>query len=198
MRILGKRGTTFAFALAMATQVSVTDAHAQSWLLRGLTIPEAVERTRPQPLELGTSPDGTVPSFEVGARSADVIAEGSLTYLNTYLSEDRTTLYTDYTFVPTRVWKGKAATNAARPGEVPSIVIRTWGGRTTIDGVPVHIYDTTQTPQRAQAEASVEASGSGRRERRRGRERNWASQWTCALAVRSRRAGAPSRASPWP
>jgi len=112
------------------------------------TIPQAIERVRPGPLEIGNLVDWALPSFDEAIREADLIVQGSLTKLRTYLSDDQETLYTDYQLNPVNVIAAKDAKSqmALAPGPVPPIVLRVWGGETTINGVSVRIYNVELRP----------------------------------------------------
>lgn len=69
---------------------------------------------------------------------------GTLKRSGAYLSDDKCTLYTDYVVAPSRIVAGEASVGE-RPGPMP-VAVRTWGGETTIDGVPVKIYDSNLVP----------------------------------------------------
>jgi hypothetical protein len=110
------------------------------------TILERVERARPGPLVVRTlEGEFAVPSFELAIKDSDLVLVGSLTRPVAYLSADQMTLYTDYEVVPANIVSARSTLPTARPGQ-PSIVVRTYGGDTIINGVRVTIVNDSMLP----------------------------------------------------
>lgn len=102
-------------------------------------ITDSVAQTRPKPFVSARISEMVVAPLDEAVREADLIIVGMLTQPRAYLSEDKCTLFTDFTIVPANIVAG-ALPKRDRPGPA-SIVVRSWGGATTVDGVPVKIYD---------------------------------------------------------
>jgi hypothetical protein len=75
----------------------------------------------------------------MAVRNADLIVQGELTRLKTYLSADQKTLYTDYQLTPEKHIASRVPVNLSKPGPAPVYVLRDWGGATVIDGVDVKV-----------------------------------------------------------
>jgi hypothetical protein len=68
-------------------------------------------------------------------RQADLIIEARLTSKHGVLSPDESTVFTDYAFVPLRVFKDRAGiVNRTSPGTTSRLIARQPGGRVTVDG----------------------------------------------------------------
>ncbi len=103
------------------------------------TIPDAIERSRPEPLISGRISELVVAPLDAASAGADLVVIATVTRANVYLSDDKCTLYTDYVVAPKRV-VAPHGTMRDRPGPAP-VIVRTWGGQTTISGVPVRFED---------------------------------------------------------
>jgi hypothetical protein len=78
---------------------------------------------------------------------SDMIVRGTLSNPHAYLSADQTELYTDYQLLPAQVIADRGMPRDKRlPGAPPPVIVRQWGGETTIDGVKVKIYDENLKP----------------------------------------------------
>jgi hypothetical protein len=103
-----------------------------------MTIPEIVQKRGPEPYSRSMHVDAAPSQFEEVVRAADLIVQASLRKLRTYLSDDQQTLYTDYELLPITVIASSRPESSSKPG-MPDLVLRQWGGETTIAGVPVRI-----------------------------------------------------------
>src|SRR5262249_41419361 len=104
---------------------------------QGLTLPQAAAISKPQPLELKTTVEWALPKLDDAVRDADLIVRGTLTELKTYLSADERTLYTDYIVTPSALVAARQVAGGptlTAPTAPAPIVVRVWGGETTIDG----------------------------------------------------------------
>ncbi len=109
-----------------------------------MTIPELVKAAASDPIERYRIRDiFPIPLAEIAAK-ADLIVEGHVRKLATYLSDDQCILYTDYAVLPQAVIAGQVPT-AKSPGQAP-IVVRMFGGETSIDGVKVIARDEQLLP----------------------------------------------------
>ena len=106
------------------------------------TIPQRVEQVRPKPLIVTRVSELVVASFESAIRDADLIVQGSVRKLKTYMTNDQMQLYTDFEVLPTSTILARRSLGSTRPGQVTSIVIRMWGGETEINGLPVTFQNT--------------------------------------------------------
>ena len=108
------------------------------------TIPELVELMRPNPVERHTLYERVDVPFSGMAASAEIIVEGNVRPVRTYLSDNKCTLYTDYEITSPSFILGGAPPPAS-PGPQRPLVWRQVGGTMTIDGVNV-IVDDALTP----------------------------------------------------
>ena len=106
------------------------------------TIPQMIEQVRPKPLIITSVSELVVASFESAIRDADLIVQGSVRRLKTYMTNDQMQLYTDFEILPTNMILVRRALGGGRPGQVASIVLRMWGGETEINGLPVKFLNT--------------------------------------------------------
>jgi hypothetical protein len=105
------------------------------------TIPQLIEKSRPGiPHWAGRIRELAPRPFEEAVGFSDLIVVASLTKLRTYLSPDETELYTDFQVVPTSTVAARAVPPSTKPG-AQALILRQWGGRTTINGAPVEITD---------------------------------------------------------
>ncbi|MGH9313792.1 MAG: hypothetical protein ACRD1S_11435 [Vicinamibacterales bacterium] len=84
--------------------------------------------------------------FDYVVASADVIVEGIVQPIGTFVSDDGCDLYTDYVVTPRSLIAGKLP-SPSQPG--PSVVVRQWGGETVVDGVKVVFKDKELPPMMA-------------------------------------------------
>jgi hypothetical protein len=110
-----------------------------------LTIPQLIELRRPEPVELYRSVELVSIPFEQVLGKAELIVEGSVRPLNTYLSEDKCHLYTDFEVVAPLVISGNLPPRAI-PGPQPSVIVTQFGGTMIIDGVKVTVEDQQLRP----------------------------------------------------
>jgi hypothetical protein len=121
-------------AAMMFVVVQVADAQR-------LTIPRAVERMKPGPYVTSRVSEVSPTPFPEMVRQCDAIVHGTLKKIRTYLSPDEMELYTDYEITPLAVIARGSLPVLNKPGPQHPIVLRQWGGETTINGVPVKMYD---------------------------------------------------------
>lgn len=126
-------------ALLSAIQPSIADGACP------MTIPELIELRRPEPVERYETAElvGGIP-FEAILAKAELIVDGRVRPLKTYLSEDKCDLYTDFEVVAPLLILGDLAP-AKTPGPQPSVVVTQMGGTSVIDGVKV-IVENQQLP----------------------------------------------------
>ena len=108
---------------------------------QSMTIPQAVERSRPGPYVTARVAELAAVSFESAVRDADLIALGTLAKPTVYLSPDQRTLYSDYSIALESVIASRTKFDPKKP-----VTVRVWGGETVINGVPVRIYDENYQP----------------------------------------------------
>jgi hypothetical protein len=132
---------TIAVMSMLVLGFTIDQASAQS-----LTIPQMIERAKPNPLEISKSVEWALPEFDVAVRDADLIVQGTLTKLRTYLSEDQKTLFTDYQLAPEKHIASRVPLELGKPGPAPAYVIRDWGGDTVIDGIKVSVNTHGELP----------------------------------------------------
>jgi len=114
-----------------------------------MTIPEAVRLQRKNddgPYIKSRIREVAPISFEDAVAQADLIVHGSLRKIASYLSSDLRTLYTDYEGLPIEIISSRSVQAASKPGVARPFVLRQWGGETTIEGVPVRIFDENFPP----------------------------------------------------
>jgi hypothetical protein len=113
-----------------------------------LTIPEAVERIKPQlcretpcaPYVTSRVRELAPWPFDRAVHDSDLIVHGSVKKIGTYLSSNKTELYTDYELtVITAIAQRQSEARKAR-GPAP-VLVRQWGGETTISGITVRVTD---------------------------------------------------------
>lgn len=110
------------------------------------TIPELVDRRRPDPVEIVRITEVLPPSLDDLVRSSTLVVRGTLRRLRTYLSEDQTTLLTDYEVLPRqRVARSGPAPTIKSPGTM-RVIFTQWGGETTINGVEVVVAELSLRP----------------------------------------------------
>jgi hypothetical protein len=111
---------------AQSRQLTISEVLAQ-------IAPEAMWRTRTAELFPPLLPDL--------AENADLVVHATVTPLRTYMSSDQAELYTDYAVKPIRAFKQRIVMPTNTPGGPPPIVLKKWGGETTINGVSVTFQD---------------------------------------------------------
>jgi hypothetical protein len=105
------------------------------------TLPELVTLHYPEPV-LQTRQRELLPeSLESMLAQADLVVRGVITMTNTYMSADQRDLFTDYTVKPTRIMLQRNTPKVRQLGQEFPIVVKRWGGSTTINGVSVTQQD---------------------------------------------------------
>lgn len=111
-----------------------------------LTIPEDVKLHAPQPLVRIRTRELPSVSIKDVAPRVDLVVDGTVAPMGTYMSPDQKDLYTDYLVTPIRViFQGQVVTSPS-PGVARPIVVTRWGGRTLVDGVVVDMEDSDVRP----------------------------------------------------
>jgi len=118
-----------------------TDVAAQS-----LTVPELVERTRPEPVYKSRIRELLPPSFDTLVREADLVVHGRANPVRTYLSPDQREVYTDYEITPMAVIRHRGnPPTVSKPGSIP-ILVTVWGGKIVVNGIDVVVQDLNVRP----------------------------------------------------
>jgi len=104
------------------------------------TLRDVVRRQAPAPV-LQTRQRELYPEpLEKMIPQADVVIHGVVTTAQSYLSSDERDVFTDYTVTPIRVLYQRPS-QAGRPVALKTVTVKRWGGKVTIDGVPVTLQD---------------------------------------------------------
>ncbi len=127
-------------ALSLAVFL-VSVAAAQS----RMTIPEAAARVSPGPLVKTRIAEIAAINVPVLIDEADLILVGTLERNRVYLTPDQMELYTEFRATPVDVVAQRRANRAESPESNP-ILVRQWGGETTINGVEVKAIDSNIPP----------------------------------------------------
>jgi hypothetical protein len=106
-----------------------------------LTIPEVLAQIAPEPMWRTRTAELVPPLLPDLVENADLVVHATVTPLRTYMPPDQLELYTDYAVKPIRTFKQRIVPPTQRPGEVPAIVLKKWGGKTTLNGVSVTFQD---------------------------------------------------------
>ena len=106
-----------------------------------LTIPELVRRDSPNPILRVRQRELVPETFEQALRKAEVIVQGAVERIDVYLSKDQMNLYSDYTITPSHMIRQSTAILGSQPGQPTSLVVKRWGGETTIAGVKVSVQE---------------------------------------------------------
>jgi hypothetical protein len=105
-----------------------------------LTLIERVRVTVPGPFIETRTAEIVPDTIEEGVPAADLVMYGRVTAQSTaYLNADKTDLNTDFTIEPMRVLARRfAEPPKGKPAGQPStIVVKRWGGETTLEGISV-------------------------------------------------------------
>ena len=117
-----------------------------------LTLPQEARLKAPNPVMVARSCEKVPLTLEQIVRPADLVLYGTVNLIRTYLSEDQRELYSDYEVTPLRVMIQKVAVSTSTPGQARPIIVKQWGGHTTIDGVFVSVEDDDLRPMSSGAE----------------------------------------------
>jgi hypothetical protein len=126
-------------ALLSAFHPSIADA------CQMMTIPELIERRRPEPVERYMTAELVSVPFDEVLAEAEVIVEGRVRLIKTYMGEDKCYLYTDFEVVAPLAIVGSLPRRKT-PGPQPPVVVRQLGGTLVIDGVKVIVEDMLFPP----------------------------------------------------
>ena len=113
---------------------------------QGLTIPELVERRRPDPVEIVRMSDVVPPSLDDLVNASTFVVRGTLKRLGTFLSEDQTTLFTDYEVLPGQWIARSGPAPTVKSPDTLRVVFTQWGGETSINGVRVVVAELALRP----------------------------------------------------
>lgn len=108
-----------------------------------LTVDQLVERRRPEPVEIYRTRELVPIAFREVVAAADLIVEGIVHPVRTYVSDDGCGLYTEHAVTTPRVLVGRHR-SPSQPGA--SLLFRQWGGEMTIRGVKVIFRDEQLPP----------------------------------------------------
>jgi hypothetical protein len=102
------------------------------------TLLDIARRSAPNPVYQSRTSELVMASVDTAISGAVRIVHGIVERSTTYLSTDKTSLYTDYVIRPLRVMKPVQSTPAhSGPGLIPSITVTRWGGEMVLEGVQV-------------------------------------------------------------
>jgi hypothetical protein len=123
------------------------------------TLAERVEASGGKPLTIPALPE-TVPLSidELSARS-DLVVQGKLVRLRSYVSEDGTKIFTDYHLVPRQMLVVRTKVTTPTPGQTPPIVLAVLGGEVMINGTRVTMSNSKMLPLKDQADFLIFARG---------------------------------------
>ena len=109
------------------------------------TVRDMAKQSAPGPVTISTGCECPAVTLEALASGADIVVQGIVKPLKTYLSSDERDLLTDYLVTPTRIFLQRIAPTAAA-GQAPSIVLTRRGGTAVIEGVQVTVADRSVPP----------------------------------------------------
>jgi hypothetical protein len=128
------------FILLVLLTSAVGEFAPQAPHARRLTIPEAIEQAKPLVPRWGSRLRELAPRpFEQAVAESDFIVAATLQSLGSYLSADKTDIYTDYRIIAS----DSIARRAARGGNTSptALILRQWGGHVVVNDVPVDFID---------------------------------------------------------
>src|SRR5262245_17739578 len=103
--------------------VGLIVASTSTAIAQRMTIPQLAERAKPKPFVVSRNIEWALPQFDVAVADADLIVQGTLTKVASYLSNDETTLYTDYQLTPTTYIASRTPIGPSRPGPATTYLI---------------------------------------------------------------------------
>lgn len=110
-----------------------------------LTIPELIKLRRPAPVELYRTAEILAMPFAEIVKDSDLIVEGHVRPLKTWLSDDGCYLSSEFEIVAPVVLSGELPP-PSRPGPQAPLLVRQYGGTLMIDGVKVVVQDQQLPP----------------------------------------------------
>jgi hypothetical protein len=134
---------TLLSALFLTVTVYCSDSYAQQ------TIPEAARAHQGGRIERGRVTDVERATVEDLAGGADLVLEGTVTKLKSYLTSDEQDILTDYQVLPTRALLGNVTAKRATPGTSSPIVLTVYGGELVVGGVKVLVLDHSIKPPKS-------------------------------------------------
>ena len=115
------------------------------------TVRDTARQSAPGPVTISTGCECPEVTLEALASGADIVVQGRVTPLKTYLSPDERALFTDYLVTPTRIFLQRI-TQISAAREAPPIVLTRQGGTAVIEGVQVTAVDRNVPPLNAGGE----------------------------------------------
>jgi hypothetical protein len=110
------------------------------------TLRDTVRATAPNPVHIHRTVDMPTIELESLAGAADLIVQGRVKSLRTYLSSDEKDVLTDYLVTPTRILSQRTLVTSPVPGPAPAIVLTRWGGAMLLEGVRLTASDPEVPP----------------------------------------------------
>jgi hypothetical protein len=111
-----------------------------------VTIPDRVAAGKGAPIHIGHLAEEDPIPLEDLTLKADFVAEAKLIRLKSRLSDDRTTIVTDYQIFPNRVILNRAKVTLASPGQQNPLILTLVGGELVLDGTKVTVQDVKRNP----------------------------------------------------
>jgi len=89
------------------------------------------------------------PTFDDVARLSDLIVRGRVGHVTTRLSDDGDYVLTEFTIIPSKVYKGSAGDVVKTPGPTKPLIVRRLGGTVIVDGLQLttdaNLYPETES-----------------------------------------------------
>ena len=117
--------------LALAFHAAATSAQSIADRVR------AARQKPGTPVVIGLLSEPVPLSVEELAKASDLVLLASVSRLTTHVNDDDTAVVTDFAMLPIRVLIGTLPTGVATPGSSTTLVLSTYGGEITRDGVTV-------------------------------------------------------------
>jgi hypothetical protein len=134
-----------AYVFLFITGFAVSPVTAQS--LRELAREQA-HRNPGQPIEQPASPgDYAAKTIDNLARESDLVLQGNLSRVKSYLSSNEDRILTDYSISQAHVITGSVPVlPTQKPGSVAPLTLTVYGGEVVIDGVTIRGIDNDRAP----------------------------------------------------
>lgn len=139
---------------ATVAVVSLLAASANG-LAQDPTLAERVEANGGKPVRVTVSRDVAPTPIAALASSSDLVVVGRLLRRQSYLSPNKTQIFTDYEFVPGEVLLARQKDQRTAPGPAAPLILTVFGGQITLNGVQVTMVDEKMKPVRSGAEFLV-------------------------------------------
>src|SRR5262249_12930271 len=86
------------------------------------------------------------PTFDTVAKASNLIVAGRVGHVTTRFSEDGNDVPTEFTIIPSKVYKGSAGDVVKTPGPTKPLIVRRLGGTVIVDGLQL-TTDANQYPE---------------------------------------------------